>query len=271
MLRQGQIGMIQSDTLQDRNFDDLADQFADRVYGGTKGRIRLHLLERDLREALPGLYEPEAQRLNILDAGGGEGQFSRPLARLGHRVQLCDLSEQMVQRARLAVEAEGLSANMHCFQSSVQALPATQYDLVLFHAVLEWVADPHAALQEVMARVKEGGTLSLMFYNRHSTIFRSVLRGFLHKVLSGDIRGKGKGLTPISPLEPEEVLTWLAEAGFTVAIRTGVRVFHDYLHHDVRRKLDEQALMQLETEYSRREPYRSLARYYHVVAHKPER
>ena len=262
--------MTSSDSLQDRNFDDLADQFAARVYGGSKGQIRLLLLERDLREALPGLYETTSCRLKVLDAGGGEGQFSRGFARLGHQVSLCDLSAEMVRRAQAQVEAEGLANRMQCFQSAVQDLPERTWDLVLFHAVLEWVADPESVLQSVMARVSPGGTLSLMFYNRHSTIFRSVLRGFLHKVLSGDIRGKGKGLTPISPLEPEQVVGWLEAAGFQIAVRTGVRVFHDYMHHDVRKKVDEQALLALETEYSRREPYRSLARYYHVVAHKPE-
>lgn len=261
--------MTNPDTLQDRNFDDLAEQFADRVYGGAKGRIRLNLLERDLREALPTLYQGQPVQ-RILDAGGGEGQISRGLARQGHRVDLIDLSAEMVRRARQQVEAEGLAQNMHCSQVAIQDLPATTYDLVLFHAVLEWVAEPKAVLQQVMARVREGGTLSVMFYNRHSTIFRSVLRGFLHKVLTGDIRGKGKGLTPINPLEPDEVLAWLQEGGFRVELRTGIRVFHDYLHHDVRKKLDEADLIALETQYSRREPYRSLARYYHVVARKAE-
>lgn len=262
--------MTQQVSLQDRNFDDLADQFANRVYGGAKGRIRLHLLERDLQEAVPALYDPATPRLTVLDAGGGEGQFSRGLARLGHRVHLWDLSAEMVRRAQAAVAAEGLEHLMTCRQGAVQDLPPDTFDLVLFHAVLEWVADPQAVLRQVMARVREGGALSVMFYNQHSTVFRSVLRGFLRKVLAGDIRGKGKGLTPISPLEPDEVLGWLQAGGFSVKVRTGIRVFHDYLHHDVRAKVDEEDLLALETDYSRREPYRSLARYYHVVAYREE-
>lgn len=256
--------------LQDRNFDDLADQFARRVYGGSKGRIRLALLERDLREAVPGLYG-DGPRLRILDAGGGEGQFSQTLAELGHQVDLCDLSATMVERARARVAAAGLGERMHCFQAAVQDLPESDgYDLVLFHAVLEWVADPRATLHAVLKQVRPGGQLSLMFYNLHSTVFRSVLRGFLDKVLAGDLRGKGRGLTPISPLQPDEVLAWLEAAGLDLQVRSGVRVFHDYLHHDMRKQQDETALLALEMRYSRLEPYRSLARYYHVIARKPE-
>lgn len=255
--------------LQDRNFDDLADQFARRVYGGSKGRIRLALLERDLREAVPGLYG-EGPRLRILDAGGGEGQFSQTLAALGHSVALCDLSAEMVQRAQASVQAAGLAERMRCFQASVQELPVGEgYDLVLFHAVLEWVADPFATLQAVLRQVRPGGQLSLMFYNLHSTVFRSVVRGFLDKVLAGDLRGKGRGLTPISPLEPEQVLAWLAEAGWEVQLRSGVRVFHDYMHHDIRKQQGAVVLLALELRYSRLEPYRALARYYHVVARRP--
>lgn len=256
--------------LQDRNFDDLADQFARRVYGGSKGRIRLVLLDRDLREAVPALYG-EGPRLRILDAGGGEGQFSQTLAALGHQVDLCDLSGEMVQRAQASAQAAGLGERMRCFQASVQDLPVTGgYDLVLFHAVLEWVADPYSTLQAVLRQVRPGGQLSLMFYNLHSTVFRSVVRGFLDKVLAGDLRGKGRGLTPISPLEPEQVLGWLEAAGLVVQVRSGVRVFHDYMHHDIRKQQDDASLLALEQRYSRQEPYRSLARYYHVVARKPE-
>ncbi|HVL00722.1 MAG TPA: methyltransferase domain-containing protein [Dongiaceae bacterium] len=259
----------------DRNFDDLADQFARRVYGGSKGRIRLALLERDLREAVPTLYD-EKPRLRILDAGGGEGQFSQTLAALGHSVDLCDLSAVMVARAQERVNAAGLSDRMRCFQAAVQDVePAPGYeqgyDLVLFHAVLEWVADPHAVLQDVLRHVRPGGQLSLMFYNLHSTVFRSVLRGFWDRVLAGDLKGRGKGLTPISPLVPDDVLDWLAAAGLDIQVRSGVRVFHDYLHHDMRKQQDnEAALLELELRYSRQEPFRSLARYYHVIARKPE-
>ena len=66
------------------------------------------------------------------------------------------------------------------------------------------------------------------------------------------------------------MLGWLQAGGFSVKVRTGIRVFHDYLHHDVRAKVDEEDLLALETDYSRREPYRSLARYYHVVAYREE-
>lgn len=40
--------------MSDRHFDELATRFAEKIYGGAKGAIRLAVLQADLAEALPG-------------------------------------------------------------------------------------------------------------------------------------------------------------------------------------------------------------------------
>lgn len=37
--------------MNDRHFDQLATRFAEKIYGGAKGAIRLAVLQADLREA----------------------------------------------------------------------------------------------------------------------------------------------------------------------------------------------------------------------------
>lgn len=67
------------------------------------------------------------------------------MAERGHQVILCDLSAQMIDRAKQAAEAKGVSDNMqfiHCAAQDVASHLETPVDLILFHAVLEWVADP---------------------------------------------------------------------------------------------------------------------------------
>lgn len=51
-------------------------------------------------------------------------------------------------------------------------------------------------------------------------------------------------------------------------MESGIRVFHDYMHKDVRDRRDEQDILQLEMRYSRQEPYRSMGRYYHMIGRK---
>ena len=58
---------------------------------------------------------------------------------------LCDLSAEMVARARRAAADKGVIDNMHFVQCAAQDIAQhleSPVDLVLFHAVLEWVAEP---------------------------------------------------------------------------------------------------------------------------------
>jgi ubiquinone/menaquinone biosynthesis C-methylase UbiE len=43
---------------------------------------------------------PAAERLVVLDAGGGMGQLSALLAAAGHKVVVCDISNVMLEKAR---------------------------------------------------------------------------------------------------------------------------------------------------------------------------
>lgn len=256
--------------MNDRNFDDIAEKFARNIYGTTKGALRQAILWQDLDALLPTL---PSRPLHILDAGGGEGVNACRLARLGHDVTLCDLSAEMVARAQRSAEEKGVIGNMHFIHSSAQDVGKhleRPVDLVLFHAVLEWVADPQAMLNILWSYLAPGGVLSLMFYNANGLLMRNMVVGNFPYVQQGMLKRKKRTLSPDNPLEPECVYRWLEQAGWRITRKTGVRVFHDYLRdkHKQRDCFDE--LLALETQYCRQEPWISMGRYIHVIAHKPE-
>jgi S-adenosylmethionine-dependent methyltransferase len=256
----------------DRNFDDLAPRFANNVYGGLKGALRLAVLERDFAQFSPAAVSPAAgQSLRILDAGGGQGQFALQMAALGHTLSLCDISAEMLTLARQNAAAMGL-ANIQFWQSSIQALSAeanagtlAPFDLVLCHAVLEWVVDQQGLIKALLPLVNIGGTLSLSFYNRHGLIMKNLLRGRRPPILDAAFKPSPGSLTPTRPLEPAEVLQWLDVPNWELLCHSGIRVFHDFLLTPEGRAMPEEALLQLECELSRQEPYRGLGRYQHVL------
>ena len=257
------------DTSQDQNFDQMADRFANNIYGGKKGAIRLAVLDRDLTEGLAS----NKQRMRVLDAGGGLGIASGELAKKGHEVMLCDISEEMVKRASARVKEGGLESLMRCEQLSAQKAAEQypgQFDLLLFHAVLEWLESPKESLEEIVKAVKPGGYCSLMFYNVHSIIHRNLIRGNLRKVKSGQFGGDGKGLTPINPLDPREVLVWLAEFGWDVIMTSGVRVFFDNMPPKSQQKVTLDDILEMELKYSRQLPYVYLGRYIHILCKRKE-
>lgn len=261
----------------DRNFDDLAERFARNVYGGLKGRIRLSVLRRDFGHhlAIPPFVPDTGKRpLRILDAGGGQGQFSLPLARAGHAITLCDISEQMLKGARLEAEQLGVSDRVTLVQTPIQglaeALPSgtEPFDLVICHAVLEWVLDPQALLSHLVDWLTPGGYLSLSYYNLHGAVYKNLLRTNFKKVEQGDYGGFRGSLSPINPLYPETVDTWLAELPLKRLACSGIRVFHDYILDKHQREQHPDKVVELELKLSQQEPYRSLGRYMHVLAQR---
>ncbi|HEY0209615.1 tRNA uridine 5-oxyacetic acid(34) methyltransferase CmoM [Acerihabitans sp.] len=255
--------------MQDRNFDDIAEKFARNIYGTTKGHIRQAVVWRDLQGLLARL---PPRPLYILDAGGGEGRMACQLAALGHRVLLCDLSAGMIERARQAALEHNVMDNMQFVQGAAQDIaphlerPA---DLILLHAVLEWVSEPRALLQGLYDCLAPGGALSLMFYNKHGLVMRNMILGNIEFVAAGMPKRKKRSLMPDHPCDPEQVFGWLAGMGMTLSGKSGVRVFHDYLQNKQQQQDDFPALLAMEQLYCRQEPFISMGRYIHVMAHKP--
>ncbi|MGD8743098.1 MAG: methyltransferase domain-containing protein [Granulosicoccaceae bacterium] len=252
----------------DRSFDDLVGHFRKNIYETPKGRIRLAILWRDLLEALPALQQ--GRPLRILDAGAGLGYMAGKLADLGHELDLCDVSADILRQAEQHLAAHHPRATYRLVNAAVQELQQQldeQYDLVLFHAVLEWLAEPKDTLLELCEFIKPGGHLSLMFYNKHGLVYRHLLNANFRVLMHGEPR-VGERLVPNSPLLPEEVEAWLNEAGLQVIDRSGVRVIYDYLSHEQKQKLDMDELMEMERRYSKQKPYADMARYQHFISRK---
>lgn len=255
-------------TPQDRNFDKLVNKFEQKVYDTVKGEWRLKLLKEDLQS-----FSETTTPISIWDAGCGLAQISSWLAKSGHQMTLCDLSHQMLIRAKQRFAEHNLSATFIEGPAQEVATQLNSFDLVLFHAVLEWLAQPQQTLKAVADKVKPGGHLSLLFYNRNSVVFRNALKGAwrLDMLLTDEYMGKGKKLTPPNPQIPEEVCQWLNDWGFEIEIHTGIRVFNDYMSPEAQKQSDMNQLLELEYRYCREPTYRNMARYIHVLAKKTDR
>ncbi|MCB1754793.1 MAG: methyltransferase domain-containing protein [Gammaproteobacteria bacterium] len=251
----------------DRIFDGWAERFDARIYADNnpKGLIREAVLRRDLREAI---LDRCNQPLNIIDVGGGLGRMAIWLAGQGHRVTLAEPSADMLKQAKS--NAAGNASNTIVFlQKTLQDLPADhagEFDLVVCHAVLEWLARPRGAIGALAKLLRDDGILSLMFYNKHSAMMRSLVVGDFNRVESDNFAGDGKKrLAPISPTDPDEVRTWLTANSLLVTHWSGVRTFYDYMLPDVRLRANSDDVLRNELRLSTREPWRGIARYQHMI------
>ncbi|WP_049721585.1 methyltransferase domain-containing protein [Gilvimarinus polysaccharolyticus] len=269
--------MPSESTQHDRNFDDLAERFSRNIYGGLKGRIRLAVLARDFAEFLPiAPYVPLTpdKTLNILDAGGGQGQFSVPLAAAGHSLVLCDISANMLALARQRVDELQAGARVQLLKCPAQEVAAQLadtaplFDLVICHAVIEWVVAPFELLDSLLAQLRPGGHLSLIFYNKHALVYKNLLRTNYKKVKSEDYRAFRGSLTPINPLTPEALLEYAQSRELELQCHSGIRVFYDYILDPEQRQREPDSVLELEQKMSRQQPYRDLGRYIHLLLRK---
>jgi S-adenosylmethionine-dependent methyltransferase len=263
---------------QDRNFDDIADHFAHKIYGGLKGQIRLTVLSADLTPLIARLMENRSEPLRILDVGGGLGQLSIQFAQQGHQVTVNDISPVMLGIAREKARDAGIeeAITWHCgpyqdLAAQFHELAQVPYDLVLCHALLEWLESPALLVPTLARLVRPEGYLSLCFYNPVSIVYRNLIRGNFRRLQQPESYPADSGsLTPNNPSSIEQVRSWLVQSHFCIESESGLRVFSDYVV-DKRGGNDvPEMVLEMELAYSRQEPFKWMGRYLHVLARKGE-
>ncbi|MBU2881374.1 methyltransferase domain-containing protein [Psychrosphaera sp. B3R10] len=248
---------------QDTSFSKSVDTFKNNIYGSSKGQVREAVLLRDLESIIHS-----KQKLNIIDVGGGQGQIALKLAQQGHNVTICDISEEMLDVAKNKAIELNISDKVAFIHCPLQELPSklqTKFDVVLCHAVFEWLADPQAAFKILADYLTDKGQLSLMFYNANGQIMSNLVYGNFDYIEAGFNVKKAVRLNPQNALMPDTVKDWAKQAGLSLCLDTGVRCFHDYMRNREQWTKDINKIVEMELTYSTKEPFASIARYKHFI------
>jgi len=217
-------------------------------------------------------------RLDIVDAGGGTGNFAVPLAELGHTLTVVDPSpDSLAALERRAAEAGVTVRGIQGDAADVaQLLPEGTADLVLCHSVLEYVEDPAAALAALARLLRPGGVISVLAANAVSAVLHRAIAGRFDEALRAlaDPAGRWGDRDPVPRRFTRDALTaLLTKAGFTVVETHGVRVFADLVPS---RLVDTEpgaadALIELEEAAAAHPALRDVATQLHLLARAPGR
>lgn len=242
-------------------FDAKGPALSAEVYGTTRGIVRLEVLWRDLLTTVPDI---ETSRLRIIDVGAGHGHISARLSGLGHSITLVEPASDL-----LAIAGEAVPDAEATFQCTLQELPEEigAFDLVLCHAVLEWVRDPADVIRRVARLARSGGWISILAYNAN--------RALMNRVVSGDMitslpsprpeRRSNDRLEGACALAPDDLERWCADADVDVTSMSGIRVFHDLIDPDI----VEHTLPRLvDVEFDLRHRSAAIGHHLHVVGHR---
>ncbi len=266
------------DKRADRSFDAIADHFEKKVYGGLKGEIRLAVLRRDIFEYSSQMSEALGRPLRILDVGAGLAQIAIELAAQCHSVVINDISANMLEKAKASAEKIDKKLDITWYVCPYQALEeklaqteteteTEKFDLIMSHALLEWLAEPAAVMDFFDQHLIDGGALSVCFYNPASFDYRNLIMGNFNLLDNTDYKADNKkSLTPNHPVAKEEVESWLKAHDYQTVRSSGLRVFHDYAPLKRGGHNDPDAVIRMELRYSQLEPYKWLGRYLHILA-----
>ena len=263
----------QPDTRTDRSFDAIADHFEKKVYGGLKGDIRLAVLRRDIFDYTKKLSKTLGRPLRILDVGAGLAQIAIELASQGHTLVINDISANMLEKAQANAESVEKDLDIRWYICPYQALEeklasnTEKFDLIMCHALLEWLAEPAAVMNFFDRHLSANGALSLCFYNPASFDYRNLIMGNFNLLDNSEYKADNeKSLTPNHPVAKEEVESWLRAHEYQTILASGLRVFHDYAPLKRGGHNDPDAVIRMELRYSQLEPYKWLGRYLHILA-----
>ncbi|GGT95121.1 class I SAM-dependent methyltransferase [Streptomyces violascens] len=200
-----------------------------------RASLRTAVVWEVLKEALDRRVEATGREaLDVLDTGGGSGNFAVPLAALGHRVTVVDPSPNaLFALERRAAEA-GVAERVQGVQGDVLGLfdvvERGGYDAVLCHGVLEYVEDPAEGVRNAVDALRPQGALSLLAAGLGGAVLSRALAGHFTEARHAlsDPAGRWGAGDPVPHRFTAEQLTELVGgAGATAGSVHGVRVFAD--------------------------------------------
>lgn len=112
-------------------------------------------------ELLKG-YLPQNRDAKMLDAAGGTGRITLPLAKMGYSVTLCDISPRMLDVARQKLLEEGVLDKVEILECDVCKLRFADES---FDFVVCWDGMIEAA-KELIRVTKKGGKISIFLMNK---------------------------------------------------------------------------------------------------------
>jgi S-adenosylmethionine-dependent methyltransferase len=240
-----------------------------------EGRLRSDLTFANLQDFLSPLQARSSRC--ALDLGGGTGAAAVRLARLGMHVTLLDSSLAMLDLAKRGAEEAGVTEKITLKHGDATQLanlfPASSFDVILCHNLLEYLDDPVAILRSAAGVLRDSSAiLSTLVRNQPGEVFKAAVQ-------AGDLAAAEKGLTAewgeeslyggrVRLFRSDSLQTMVKAASLVTIAERGVRVLADYLPPRVSRSAEYEQILALECKLGSRPEYAAIARYTHCLARR---
>ncbi len=242
---------------------DLVDAFV-RPGGDEGTSIPLELTLRTLTAVVP------EQPLRVVDLGGGDAALAVRLAMAGHEdidPQMIALGEQRLARCPGAIRDR---VRLICADGATMAADQAEVaDLVCCHSVLMYEDDPAPLVRTAVTLCKPGGLVSIVAINPAAAAMRSGLAGrWAEARVALETGSDAHGPYAASRNHARETVeAMLTKAGAGIVEWSGIGIFTDH-HTGPILADDSEDVLRAEWLAGRLDPYRQVARCYHLIARK---
>lgn len=166
-------------------------------------------------------YVPRNPNARVLDAAGGTGKWSIPIAREGPKVVLVDLSEGMLEVAKQKISHERLGARIEARQGDIECLDFQDeaFDMVFCDHALCFVEDTTAVIRELARVLKKNEPMVISAQNRYPlslSEFSEDLEAGM-RLLLGKEHFLMRGRIPVHTLFPDDFLSLIESTGVRIA------------------------------------------------------
>ena len=179
-------------------------------------------------------YLPKDKDAVVLDAAGGTGRWSIPIAEKGLDVVLVDISDGMLNVARKKIREAGFENKVTTKQCDITELeyPDGTFDLVFCEHALVFIEDQHKAVRELSRVLKDECPLIISCPNKYTGIISCLRHDFPQHIdmamslmdnsfkIPIDDERKLKGIATYS-LSPRQLRDMLEENGLEVKKMVG--------------------------------------------------
>ncbi len=250
-------------------YDEISRNYDKAFQSGYRTEIQNEIVFSTLKEFLIG------KKYRILDAGGGTGFYSIPLAAEGHDVIVLDASKKMLKVAETKANRLGVMNRVETLLGDMQDIhqPDNSLDVVLCHLALCHVDDPLKALSELSRVLRRDGILSLIVENK---MFFSIAEAFKGNIPEALKRLKEETLFITMPklgtlrtFERKELLTFFEQTSLKPIRILGLRVISDYLLYSQKTPPEEmESLKELEFLLSKSPYLNAIGRFFLFICRK---
>lgn len=237
----------------------------------------------DILEHFLWKFLPNKKRMSILDAGGGIGRFSFPLAKRGHDITLTDISEGMLDNARRIADKKNLKDVDFLKESVIDMKNQNdeEFDVVLvMNAILDYCGNHKKALKEIYRVLKPNGIVignvnNKLIYTVNHELKNGEFNEFERIMKKGDrhiIWGNARTGHVSHEFTAEELESDLTKAGFSIIDILGVfnllgKYYHPEWLEDPKKR---NKYLQLQIKYAEKKEYLNNSWDYFFVGRKGE-